>query len=168
MSITILTENGPTAIKDALNASGWLDEPVLAAGQLRQGKKPSMMGMILGYALIEVLRPRRSKKLPRHFVLAITPTRLVAYKAAGGSGEDSDSPYTMHVREAEVASFPLGAVALTDLPEGSSSKGAIMEIDGERFPVSRPNLNGEPSTDELIDLLEREPAVAPDLALTAS
>ena len=168
MSITILTEEGQSAIKDALNASGWLDEPVLAAGQLRQGKKPSMMGMILGYALIEVLRPRRSKKLPRHFVLAITPTRLVAYKASGGSGEDSSSIYKMHVREAEVASFPLGTVSLTDLHDGSSSKGAIMEIDGERFPVSRPNLNGEPSTDELIGMLARAESVAPDLALMVS
>lgn len=168
MSITILTEEGPTAIKDALNASGWLDEPVLAAGQLRQGKKPSMLGMVLGYALIEVLRPRRSKRLPRHFVLAITPSRVVAYKASGGSGEDSSSIYKMYVREAEVATFPLGAITLTDLPDGAASKGAVMEIEGERFPVSRPNLNGEPSTDELVGMLARTESVAPDLALMAS
>lgn len=42
-----------------------------------------------------------------------------------------------------------------------------MEIEGERFPVARPNLNGDPSTDELLAVLAGQPRVAPDLALIA-
>ena len=166
MPITILTEQD--SIADALNRAGWIDGEVLVAGQLRQGKAPSMMGMITGTALIEVLRPRRSKKLPRHFVLALTADRAYAFKAAGGSGEDSSSMYKLYVREAIVAEFPRHAITLTDLPEGRSSKGGTMEIEGDRFPVSRPNLNGDPSTDALVEALAAGPRLAPDLQLMAS
>ena len=149
--ISVVTRQ-PDALKQALNESGWLSEEVVAAGQLRQGKAPTMLGMISGAALIEVLRPRRSKLLPRHFVLAVTPSRVVAFKATGGSG-DSSSVYKVNIREAEAASFPRSSVTMTDVPEGERSKGGIMSIDGEQFPVARPNLNGDPSTDELIALL---------------
>ena len=165
MPITILTEQD--SIKDALNRTGWIGGEVLAAGQLRQGKAPSMMAMVTGTALVEVLRPRRSKKLPRHFVLALTADRAYAFKAAGGSGEDSSSMYKLSVREAIVAEFPRDAVSLSDLPEGRASKGGTMAIDGERFPVSRPNLNGDPNTDELIEVLAGGSVVAPELAVTA-
>jgi hypothetical protein len=60
------------AIKRALNESGWLGDEVIAAGQLRQGKAPSLVAMVTGWALVELLRPRRSKSLPRQFVLAST------------------------------------------------------------------------------------------------
>ena len=166
MSITILPEHDPGAIARALNEAGWLDEPILAAGQLRQGKAPSMLGMLTGTAVIEVLRPRRSKLLPRHFVLAVTPTRVVAFKASGGSGE-SDHVYRLHVREVVAAAYPRDAVALTDLAEGSASKGGTMEVRGERFPVSRPNLDGDPSTDELLGALSGTASAAPAVALVA-
>jgi hypothetical protein len=141
--------------KQVLQESGWFDEQVVAAGQLRQGKAPSMTAMLTGAALIEVLRPRRSKLLPRHFVLVATPKRIVALKASGGSPEGGD--YEINIEEGEEASFPRGRVKLTDLPEGDQSKGGILEIetdDGlERIPVARPNLNGDANTDELIGLL---------------
>src|SRR5262245_43945671 len=79
------------AIKNALVENGWIAEPVLAAGDLRQGKEPSLVSMITGTALIEVLRPRRSKAVPKHFVLALTPDRVVAFAAVGGG--DEDGPY---------------------------------------------------------------------------
>ena len=164
MSIKIFTEGAPDAIKSALDGSGFLDEPVRVAGHLRQGKAPSMLGMILGYALVEVVRPRRSKKLPRHFVLAVTDTRVVAFKAWGGSSGD-DGPYELRVQPEIAASFDRHDVSLVDVSE--KRNGATMLIDGDRFPVSRPNLNGDPSTDELIDLLEGTPRVAPDVALVA-
>lgn len=142
-------------IKLALNDSGWLEEEVIAAGQLRQGKAPSMLAMIVGWALVEVLRPRRSKLLPRHFVMAVTPSEVVAFKATGGRGEDAGSVYTVNVREGIAARFPRDAVSLADLPEGDRSKGGIMTVNGESFPVARPNLNGDPNTDELIAVLAR-------------
>jgi hypothetical protein len=42
-----------------------------------------MAAMVTGLALVEVLRPRRSKLLPRQFVLAAPGERLVAFKALG-------------------------------------------------------------------------------------
>ena len=152
----------PTAtdgiIKLALNDAGWIEDEVIAAGQLRQGKAPTMAGMILGYALFEVLRPKRSKLLPRHFVMAVTEDEVFAFKATGGSGEDSSSVYEVNIREGVAARFPRTSVSLADTPEGERSKGGIMTIDGESFPVARPNLNGDPNTDELFALLSGQPA----------
>lgn len=145
-------------IKLALNDAGWIEDEVIAAGQLRQGKAPSMAAMIGGWALVEVLRPRRSKKLPRHFVLAVTESEVIAFKATGGSGEESSSIYTINIRESVQARYPRSSVSLADVPEGEKSKGGIMTIDGESFPVARPNLNGDPNTDELIAVLAGLPA----------
>ena len=140
-------------IKLALNDSGWIEEEVVAAGQLRQGKAPSMAAMLTGVALLEVVRPRRSKLLPRHFVMAVTASEVFAFKATGGSGEESSSVYTVNIREEVVNRYPRDAITLTGLEEGEKSKGAIMTVDGESFPVARPNLNGDPNTDELIAVL---------------
>ena len=87
------------AIKRTLNESGWLEGEVLAAGQLRQGKTPSLVAMITGWALVELLRPRRSKSLPRQFVLAVTAGRVVAFKASGGG--DSASNYEVRISPGE-------------------------------------------------------------------
>lgn len=143
------------AITGALNQSGWLDQEVLAAGQLRQGKAPSMMNMITGTALVEVVRPRRSRQLPRHFVLAVTADRIVAFKAfAGGGSTDGEGPYVLRIKPGACGSWPRAGARLVDLPDGPQSLQATLELDGrERLPVSRPNLNGDPDTDELFDLL---------------
>lgn len=141
------------AIKRALNDSGWLGDEVIAAGQLRQGKAPSVIALITGSALVEMLRPRRSKSLPRQFVLALTADRVVAFKASGGG--DSESNYETRIRRGEAGSWPRELVQLVDLPNGARSKGATLDLAGERIPVARPNLNGDPSTDELMDLLSR-------------
>ena len=144
----------PGAIKQALNASDWLDEEVIAAGQLRQGNAPSIAAMVTGTVLIELLRPRRSKSLPRHFVLAATADRVVAFKASGGGDSDTGGPYMVRIRPGECGSWPRASVRLIDLPDGAQSDGATLELAGtERLPVSRPNLTGDPSTDELIHLL---------------
>jgi hypothetical protein len=145
-------------LKRALNASGWLEDEVFAAGHFRQGKNPSMAAMITGTALIEVLRPRRSKLVPRQFVLAATADRLVAFKALGvGIGEttDIDYRYEVKIRPGEKGSFPRAEVNLTDLPEGVESEAGTLVIGGERIPVTRPapSASGDPDTDELVELL---------------
>jgi hypothetical protein len=141
------------AIKRALNESGWLDDDVVAAGQLRQGKAPSMLAIFTGLALIELLRPRRSKSLPRQFVLAVTADRVVAFEAKGGG--DSESNYETRIKPGQRGSWSRDLVRLIDLPNGSGSWGATLELAGERIPVARPNLNGDPSTDELLETLGR-------------
>jgi hypothetical protein len=145
----------PSSIGGYINAMGWLDEPIIAAGQLRQGKAPSIVGMVTGQALFEIVRPRRSKLLPRHFILAVTETRIVAFRAWGGREGDA---YAIGIRPGVYASFARDEVELADLPNGSESKGATMRVRGERLPVSRPNLNGDFDTDELIAMLGGLPA----------
>ena len=140
------------SLKRVLNESGWLDDEVLAVGQMRQGTAPSVVAMVTGWALIQLLRPRRSKSLPSQFVLAVTADRVAAFKASGGG--DSESSYETSLRRGEVDSWPRESVRLADLPEGRKSKDAVLVLAGvERIPVARPNLNGDPNTDELIEVL---------------
>jgi hypothetical protein len=139
-----------------LNSEGPLEEEVIAAGHLRQGKAQKMIALILGYGLWEILRPRRSKLLPRHFVLALTPSEVVAFKAsAGGGGAESSTEYTVNMDEDVYARYPRESVTLTDLPEGEKSQGGTLTINGESFPICRPNMNGDPNTDEFLEVLAR-------------
>lgn len=141
-------------IKLALNDAGWIEEDVLAAGHLRQGKAMSMLSMVLGYGLFELLRPKRSKQLPRHFTLAVTPTEVIAFRSTGGGDRsDGSGPYMLTISEEPVAHFPREAVSLSDLPEGEKSQGGTLTVNGESFPVCRPNMSGDPNTDELIAVL---------------
>jgi hypothetical protein len=142
----------PGALKKAIQQAGWLDgEEVVAAGQLRQGKAPSTLAMITGAALFEVLRPRRSKQLPRHFVLAVTAERVVAFKASGGKSDNG--PYIIRVRPEIEGSWSREGIRLSGLEEGPKSSGGTLHLGGEPIPVARPNLTGEPNTDELLAIL---------------
>src|SRR6266576_4128872 len=86
-------------------------EEVLAAGQLRQGRVPSMLAMVTGTALVEVLRPRRSKALPKTFTLAVTPSRVVAFACVGVSDDEYGEKYHVVLREKERGSWLREAVA---------------------------------------------------------
>lgn len=140
----------PGAIRDYLHHQGWVDEELVAAGHLRQGKPSSMLGLLTGTALVEIARPRRSKLLPRHFVLAVTPTRVLAFKAWAGRGEGE---YLVGVRPGVRAEFAREHVSLHDLPAGEKSKGGTLRIGPDRLPVARPNLDGDADTDALFGLL---------------
>lgn len=129
---------GPGAIPGLIHHEAGLGENVLAAGHLRQGKQPTMLAMITGAGLVEILRPRRSKLLPRHFVVAVTETRVVAFKAWGGSSEDS-SDYTLNVRRDVAAEFPRAAVR---------ADATALYVGTERVAVFCPNItNGRPDSD---------------------
>ena len=143
----------PGSITGLVAARAGLGEEILAAGQLRQGKAPSMASMVTGIALIEVLRPRRTKRLPRNFVLAVTPTRIVALKSWGGGSEDGDD-YTIHIRPGVCGQFRRDEIALTDLKDGAESKGGTLQVGSERIPVFRPNMTGgDEDTQALMALL---------------
>ena len=144
----------PDSLKRAVAESGRLQDEVIAVGQLRQGKAPSTLGMVTGAALLEVLRPRRSQLLPRHFVLVATASELVAYKASGGAPENG--PYEIHIHEEVAGRWPRGGARMTGLDEGDQSRDGTLVIGGESIPVARPNLDGDPSTDELFALLASE------------
>jgi hypothetical protein len=143
----------PGEFKRRLNESGWLADEVIAAGMLRQGKSPSLLAMITGWALIEVLRPRRSKSLPREFALALTADRVVIFAMSRWSEGDGETEYVVKVKRDERGSWRRELVRLTDLPGGGDSTDRMVELAGmEPFPVT---WNGDQSADELIELLSR-------------
>jgi hypothetical protein len=134
------------SFKQAINDAGWTEDEVLAAGHLRQGKVPRFLNSLWTRG--------RSDKLPREFVLAMTAKEILAFKATEGGGDANAGAYTrLKIREGIVARFPLDSVSISDLPEGELSKGATLTIDGESFPVARPNQWPDANTDEFIAVL---------------
>jgi hypothetical protein len=126
-------------------------EEVLAAGQLRQGSKPSMTAMLTGTALFGMMKPRSGKALPRHFVLALTPSRVVAFACVGVSDDDDGENYHVVVRGKERGSWARDAVSFA----GTAAAGTLT-VAGETFPVHFPNPNGEDEeTPALLAALER-------------
>lgn len=143
----------PGAFKDRLNESGSLADEVIAAGVLRQRKAPSLLAMVTGLALIEVLRPRRSKSLPREFALAVIADRVVAFAMSPWKEGDGATNRVVKIERGERGSWPRESVRLIDLPKGGESKGGTLECAGvERIPVA---WDGDQSTDEPIELLGR-------------
>ena len=147
MALKVRTTRDGT-FKAALNEAGWLEDEVIAAGHLRQGGSSSQLG--LAFALF---RPRRSKKLPRHFLLAATATEVVAFKVTEVGGQEGTAYEKLKILDGVAARYPRDAVSLTDLPDREKSKGGTITIEGESFPVVRPNRRGDTNTDELIGLL---------------
>jgi hypothetical protein len=142
------------AFKSRLNASGWFDEEVLAAGLLTQGKPHSLMSMVTGWALVELARARRSKSLPREFCVAVTANRVVARPLSawseGGEGQD----VVVKVKREERGSWPRGSVRIDS--DGRKSmfgqRSGMLDLAGlEQFPV-----NWElDCSDEVVELLAR-------------
>jgi hypothetical protein len=141
----------PRAFARRLNQSGWLADEVIAAGLLRQGKAPSLIGLVTGLALIQVLRPRPSKSLPREFVLAATADRVVAFALSPLKEGDGTTETVVRIKPGERGSWPRELVRLIEPPTGGKLRGATLELGGEeRIPVS---WDGDDSTDELVELL---------------
>jgi hypothetical protein len=142
------------AFKRRLNASGWFDDEIVAAGLLTQGKALSLTSMMTGWALVELARARRSKSLPREFCLAVTADRVVALgMSAWSEGGDGDD-VVVKVKREERGSWSRGSVRIE--PDGrklmSGQKGGMLDLAGfEQFPV---NWDGDIS-DELVELLAR-------------
>ena len=136
----------PGAFARGLNESGWLAEQVIAAGTLRQGRPPSLLGAVTGLALLELAR-RRSKTLPREFVLAATDDRVAAFAM---SAEGEGTTPVIKISRGERGSWPRELVRLIDLSKGLFTTGGTLELAGERFPVTS---DGDDSTNELIQLL---------------
>jgi hypothetical protein len=142
------------AFKNRLNASGWFDEEIVAAGMLTQGKAQSLLSMMTGWALVEVVRGRRCKRLSRDFCLAVTAERVVALAigaaAEGGDGQD----VVVKVKRGEVGSWARGSVRIDvdDRELRTGRKGGTLDLGGaEQFPV---NWEGS-STGDVVELLAR-------------
>jgi hypothetical protein len=146
--------DSPGAIKRALNENGWVDGEVLAAGDLLQGKRSSLVWMLPLVAEIDVLRQRlcRSKSLPRQFVLAVTRDRVVVFKTLVSCDDLDSSVYELWIRPEEFGSWPREAVRLVPDAQSAEPTAGTLELDSlERVPVYWSS--DDPSTRELVELL---------------
>jgi hypothetical protein len=127
-----------------------LGTDVLAAGELRQGQAPEADSVASLSTLFEIFRSRRSKKLPRRFVLAVTADRVAAIKSNSlGSAREGD--YRVLLRGGEQGSWPRQEASLE--AAGENAMGGVLHLGGEAVPVFRPLLSGDAETDELFRLL---------------
>lgn len=147
----LMSREGPTLAAQIEEMTG---ETVLAAGQLRQGRMPSMLAMVTGTGLIELARPRRSKALPKRFALAVTESRVVAFSCIGVADDEDGTNYRVVVKGRERGSWPREGTAIEGFGADSESDGTLL-IGGERVPVCRPTNADEPETEALLELLAR-------------
>jgi hypothetical protein len=144
----------PDGFKRRLNASGWFEDEVVAAGMLNQGKAQSLLALMTGWALVEVVRGKRCKWLSRDFCVAVTADRVVVLAIAAAAEGDDGTDVVVKVKPGELGSWSRGSVRidLDDRELKSGVKGGTLDLAGaERFPV---NWEG-PSVGGLIELLAR-------------
>jgi hypothetical protein len=151
--MTKLCLDVPGRLPGALDAAGRLDEPVLAAGFLGQGHTPSLAAMVTGWALVQLVRGRRTKALPRQFVLAVTASEVVAFAASGGNGGEHGGPYRVRVGD-EAGRWPRAEVAVEDVAERAlGATDLTLVLAGERLPAQRGKGGADPNTDLLLAVL---------------
>jgi len=145
----------PEAFKRRLNASGWFDEEIVAAGVLTQGKAQSLLSMVTGWALVEMTRSRRSNSLPREFCVAATADRVIALAMSAWSEGGDGSDVVVKVKREERGSWSRGSarIDLDGRELKSGIKGGMLDLAGvEQFPVT---WSDDLGTGELIELLSR-------------
>jgi hypothetical protein len=144
----------PDGFKRRLNQSGWFEEEVVAAGMLTQGRAQSLLSLVTGWALVEMVRGRRCKWLSRDFCLAVTADRVVALEVSAWSEGAEGTDVIVKVKRGERGSWSRRSVKI-DLDDSnlkSGVKGGTLNLAGaEQFPV---NWDG-PSVGGLIELLAR-------------
>ena len=123
---------------------------MVAAGLVTQGKTQSLFRMMTGLALLEVLRPRRSKSLPKEFTLAVTSDRIIAFAMNHWKEGDGD---TVRVVKIMRGSWARGHVRVIDPSTGRVQNGGTLNLAGEeQFAFT---WGGDDSTNELVELLSR-------------
>jgi hypothetical protein len=131
----------PESFKRRLNASGWFGEEIVAGGLISQGKAQSLKSMMTGWALVELVKARRYKELPREFCLAVTDKRVIALGLSAwseGGGETSSIDVVVKVKRGEIASWSRGEIHIE--PDGrrprTGDRGGTLHLGGERVPVN--------------------------------
>lgn len=137
------------SFKSRLNLSGWLDDEVEAAGLVEQGKKPTALSLLTGWAAVEAIRARRCKNLPREFCLAMTGDRVVAIAVSAMAEGDDTTDMVVKLKREELGSWARGAVRV-ELEKPGATEGRLSVPGAEPFPV---NWGSDPSTAELVELL---------------
>ena len=150
--LKITVDGGASAFRDGM-ASGWGLADVEAACLVRQGHAPSMASAMLGVGVLKLFAPKKAKELPRKFVLAVTPDRVVAYDASSHSrGESTDSVMHVTIKPGEVASWSRGEVSMR-ADEGGMNQNATLILAGNEVPCAVPDGDAEEAFKELIRTL---------------
>ena len=147
-----ITVHGAGSFREAL-ATGWGLTDVEAACLVRQGHAPSTASAMLGIGVLKLFAPKRAKDLPRKFVLAATPDRVIAFDA-GSHSEGEGSSATMHVtiKPGEIASWSRGEVSMRP-EEAGMTQNATLVLAGEEVPCAVPDSDAEEAFSELITKL---------------
>jgi hypothetical protein len=145
VSIMIRVDSGGD-IARGMSESGSFPDDIKAAAILRQGSAPSMASAAVGFGLWKMLKPRTKRDLPRVFVLAVTESEALAFKARGVGNDDSD--YFVTVWAEPLGSWPRSEVTLHAGPKGLN-RNVVVELAGERVPCSA-------QADETLEPLEAE------------
>lgn len=132
---------GQTTMREVVEKE--IGEEVVAVAALSQGTPPSALSMVTGAALVKLFSPRASKALPKRFILAVTPDRVIALKGTPISDEDGNDTGA-HIRGV-IASWDRGEVSVTRASEGD---GGTLQIPGASIPVFDRSL-GDPREREL-------------------
>lgn len=130
---------GETTMREVVEKE--LGEEVVVVAALNQG---TPLSMVTGAALIKLVSPRASKALPKRFILAVTPDRVVALKGTPITDEDGDD-IGAHIR-GEIASWGRAEVTATRAGDG---QGGTLQIPGVSIPVFDRSL-GNPRERELL------------------
>jgi hypothetical protein len=146
LKITVDGEAG--AFRDGM-ATGWGLADVEAACLVRQGHAPSMAGAMLGVGVLKLFAPKKAKELPRKFVLAVTPDRVIAFDASSHSRGEGDSIMHVTIQPGEVASWSRGEVSMR-ADEGGMNQNATLALAGKEVPCAVPNSDAEAAFNELI------------------
>jgi hypothetical protein len=145
VSIMITVEAGGDIARGMSESVSFPDE-IKAAALLRQGSAPSVASAAVGFGLWKMLRPRTKRDLPRVFVLAVTESEALAFKARGVGNDEGD--YFVTVWAEPLGSWPRSEVSLQAGPKGLN-RNVVVELAGERVPCSA-------QADETLEALETE------------
>jgi hypothetical protein len=132
---------GQTTMREVVEKE--LGEEVVAVAALSQGTPPSALSMVTGAALVKLVSPRPSKELPKRFILAVTPDRVVALKGSPISDEDGNDNGA-HIRGV-IASWARSEVTAT---RSDGENGGTLQIPSASIPVFDRSL-GHPREREL-------------------
>jgi hypothetical protein len=144
-----ITVHDAGSFREAL-ATGWGLTDVEAACLVRQGHAPSMASAMVGVGVLKLFAPKKAKDLPRKFVLAATPERVIAF-GAGSYSEGEGTSAVMHVtiKPGELASWSRGEVSMRP-EEGGMNQNATLVLAGNEVPCAAPDSDAEDAFNELI------------------
>jgi hypothetical protein len=147
---------GAESFREVL-ASEWGMGDVEAASIVRQGHSPSFASAMIGIGVLKLFTPKKAKELPRKFVLAATPDRVVAFRAGSHSrGEGPSDEMVVTIHPGEIADWPRGSVSMRP-DEGGMNQNATLVLAGNEVPCAVPDGDAEDSFRELIAKLGGSP-----------